>query len=141
MQKNEKCLNCGTSLTGMTNPQQRKYCTRICGDRLRYRKKYPDKPHKLWQHEQTVFEGALEVHYSGIGGAAIARHYKIPTGTVYSWIHDYGEKNRRLSILKKQFPLRRVIHADGYETGLQSITPKIYLKTSFVDIAVSRSTR
>jgi transposase-like protein len=121
MQKNERCLQCGTNLSGMTNPWQRKYCTKLCGERFRYRMKYPEKPHKLWQHEQTVFEGALEMHYTGIGGAEIARHYKIPTGTVYSWIHDYGERNRRFRVLKKQLPV--VQNADEWVQYLRENSP------------------
>jgi len=36
------------------------------------------------------------MYWNGMGGAAIARHFKIPDGTVYSWIHDFGSQRERI---------------------------------------------
>lgn len=51
---------------------------------------------KLWQHEPEVFEKAMEMYWSGAGGAEIACCTGIPVGTVYSWIHDFGGEKERV---------------------------------------------
>ena len=90
------CLYCGASLVGLAQPHKRKYCTESCGDKARWRIKKPDCQAKLWQHEAEVFKNAMELYWSGLGGAEIARHFAIPAGTVYSWIHDFGSQNERV---------------------------------------------
>jgi transposase len=64
--------------------------------KMRLREKKPDVQAKLWQHDPEVFESAMEMYWSGLGGAAIARHFNIPDGTVYSWIHDFGSQRERI---------------------------------------------
>lgn len=38
----------------------------------------------------------MEMYWSGVGGGAVARHFGIPEGTVYSWIHDFGTQRERI---------------------------------------------
>jgi len=59
------------------------------------RQKKPDVQTKLWQHEPEVFEKAMEMYWSGISSTAIARHFGIPVGTMYSWVHDFGSQRER----------------------------------------------
>jgi len=94
-QLNQNCQHCGTSLIGMCQADKRKYCSVSCGAKARLRKKKPDIQEKLWQHEPETFKSAMEMYWNGIGGAAIARHFNIPEGTVYSWIHDFGGQRER----------------------------------------------
>lgn len=95
---NENCLYCGTSLAGMCQPNRRKYCSTTCGNKYKLRQKKPDVQEKLWQHNPAVFEEAMNMYWSGSGGAEIAREYEIPAGTVYSWIHDFGRQKERVDI-------------------------------------------
>jgi transposase-like protein len=95
-QINENCIYCGRSLIGMSQPDKRKYCGATCNNKYRLRQKKPDVQSKLWQHDPEVFESAMEMYWSGYGGAAIARHYGIPANTVYSWIHDFGKCRIRM---------------------------------------------
>jgi transposase len=37
----------------------------------------------------------MEMYWSGISSAAIARHFGIPVGTMYSWVHDFGRQKER----------------------------------------------
>ena len=93
---NENCLHCGTSLIGKCQRHKRKYCSSSCGNKYKLRQKKPECQPKLWQHEPEVFEKAMEMYWSGLGGAAIARYFNIPIGTVYSWIHDFGGQGKRI---------------------------------------------
>jgi hypothetical protein len=52
-------------------------------------------------HEKSVFETAMELHWSGEESGAIARRLSIPVGTVYSWVHDFGSQRQRREPLKK----------------------------------------
>ncbi|MDR3296079.1 MAG: IS66 family insertion sequence element accessory protein TnpB [Clostridiales Family XIII bacterium] len=91
MQINKKCVYCGADLPESPQMYKRKYCSATCSNKFRLRLKKPDVQAKLWQHKPEVFEAAMEMHWSGYGGAAIARRFGVPAGTVYSWIHDFGE--------------------------------------------------
>jgi hypothetical protein len=37
----------------------------------------------------------MEMYWSGISSAAIARHFGISAGTMYSWVHDFGRQKER----------------------------------------------
>ena len=112
-QTHQYCLYCGASLEGLCQRDTRKYCSRLCKGRAEAQKKFPNRPHKLWQHEPEVFENAMEMYWEGIGSAAIARHFGISVGTVYSWVHDFGMQRERsapftplhLMPLREQFRL------------------------------------
>ena len=97
---NLSCLQCGTSLIGLCQPDKRKYCSTTCSNKYRLRQKKPDVQPKLWQHAPEVFESAMEMYWNGLGGAAIARHFNMPDGTVYSWIHDFGNQRERIEPVK-----------------------------------------
>jgi len=98
--KNENCLYCGTSLIGMCQLHKRKYCSTTCGNKYKLRQKKPEIQPKLWQHKPDVFESAMGMYWGGSGGAAIARYFNIPVGTVYSWIHDFGSQSERIEPMK-----------------------------------------
>ena len=91
----KNCLYCGRSLKGLSREARRKYCSRTCFWKADYRKRFPNRPHKLWVHEPDVFAGAMEMYWAGTSSAAIARHYGIPAGTMYSWVHDFGWQRER----------------------------------------------
>jgi transposase-like protein len=95
------CQHCGIKLDKSTQQQTRKYCSRLCRERARQRRMYPNRPHKLWVHEKSVFETAMELHWNGEESGAIARRLDIPVGTVYSWVHDFGSQKQRKEPLKK----------------------------------------
>ena len=92
---NKNCLYCGTSLNGMCQAHRRKYCSTTCGNKYKLRQKKPGVQEKLWQHEPDVFQSAMEMYWSGISSAAISRHFGIPVGTMYSWVHDFGAQRER----------------------------------------------
>jgi len=52
-------------------------------------------------HEKSVFETAMELHWSGEESGTIARRLNIPVGTVYSWVHDFGGQRSRKAPLKE----------------------------------------
>lgn len=116
------CQHCGVSLADMPCLSRRKYCSVSCGNKARYRQKPSSRPNKLWQHERSVFEGAMEMYWNGTGGSAIARHFGIPVGTVLSWIHDFGGQKERLEPLKNR--LRLAKNADEWNVALRENTPK-----------------
>ena len=95
MQKNENCLYCGLKLPESSQSYKRKYCSQSCGNKYKLRQKKPDVQAKLWQHEPNVFANAMEMYWSGYSSAAIARRFGIPVGTVYSWVHDFGDQKER----------------------------------------------
>ncbi len=94
------CRYCGSSLKGIFRESRRKYCSKQCSRKATYRRYHPDRPHKLWVHEKSVFETAMELHWNGEESGAIARRLDIPVGTVYSWVHDFGGMRERREPLK-----------------------------------------
>ena len=94
-QLHEQCLYCGRSLIGMCQPHKRKYCSRTCGGKYKLRIKKPDVQTKLSQHEPEVFKRAMEMYWDGISSTVIARNLGIPAGTMYSWVHDFGNQRER----------------------------------------------
>jgi len=95
VQNNKDCVYCGAKLPATSQLYKRKYCSKSCKNKYQLRIKKPDCKAKLWQHEADVFESAMELYWSGLGGTEIARHFAIPSGTVYSWIHDFGDQKER----------------------------------------------
>jgi len=95
LRKDKKCLYCGAQLPDSSQWFKRKYCSASCGNKYKLRIKKPDVQAKLWQHEACVFERAMEMYWEGISSAAIARNLKIPVGTMYSWVHDFGDQRER----------------------------------------------
>lgn len=106
-----KCLYCGKSLVGLTNWRQRKYCSASCGNKLKLRIKKPGCQSKLWQHEPEAFERAMEMYWRGLGGVQIARRTGIPSGTIYSWIHDFGAQREREMLPKS--PCEKLIKGNS----------------------------
>ena len=119
-EKRGVCIYCGGSLEGLFRESGRKYCSRTCGDKAIYRKKYPNRPHKLWEHEKSVFETAMELHWSGEESGAIARKLSIPVGTIYSWVHDFGGQQKRKEPLKKL--LQTAKHGEEWLVALRENT-------------------
>ena len=97
----EKCQYCGASLKGMCQLNTRKFCSATCRNKFKLRQKKPEVQAKLWQHEQSVFSTAMEMHWNGEESVMIARMLGIPVGTVYSWVHDFGSRRQRREPLKK----------------------------------------
>ena len=95
MQMNENCIYCGRSLFGLCQPNTRKFCCITCSNKYRLRQKKPDAQEKLWVHEPEIFKQAMDMYWSGIGSAAIARKFDIPVGTMYSWVHDFSFERER----------------------------------------------
>ena len=95
MGKNENCVYCVTKLPESSQSYKRKYCGASCRNKYKLRIKKPGVQAKLWQHEPEVFERAMEMYWSGISSAAIARHFGIHAGTMYSWVHDFGWQKER----------------------------------------------
>jgi len=118
VQKNGTCLYCGAELSKL--PQRYKYCSKSCSNKYKLRIRKPDVQTKLWQHEQSVFENAMELYWSGAESASIARQFDIPVGTVYSWVHDFGNQKQRIEPLKNQ--LRLAQSADEWLTALREST-------------------
>ena len=118
--RNAVCWQWGKSLKGLFRGNYRKYCSRQCGYKADYRKRYPNRPPKLWVHEKSVFETAMELHWSGEESGAIARRLSIPVGTVYSWVHDFGGQKQRKEPLKRL--LRIAKSADEWLEALRKNT-------------------
>ena len=95
METSKKCVYCGEELPITSQLYKRKYCGVTCGNKFKLRLKKPGVQEKLWQHKPEIFEAAMEMYWSGQGGAAIARHIGISVNTAYSWIHDFGEQRER----------------------------------------------
>jgi transposase-like protein len=126
------CQQCGNSLGGLFRENFRKYCSKSCSWKASYRKTYPDRPHKLWVHEQSVFEAAMELHWNGEESATIARQIGIPVGTVYSWVHDFGSQRERKEPLKNL--LRIAASAEEWLEALRENT--LQENESFEDLGI-----
>ena len=101
MRERKKCVYCGGILPTSSQLYKRKYCTSTCRNKFKLRQKKPDVMAKLWEHEKSVFETAMELHWNGEESGAIARRLNIPVGTMYSWVHDFGGSRERKEPLKK----------------------------------------
>jgi len=91
----QNCLYCGSSHAALPEIHNRKYCSKSCANKAKLRMKKPDVRAKLWQHKPEVFADSMGMYFRGLGGTEIARHFGIPVGTVYSWIHDFGKQQER----------------------------------------------
>lgn len=107
---NRNCRYCGGSL-GEKPRLSRQYCSRSCSDKSRYHEKNPGSGSRE-NYESSVLSEAMEMYWSGIGGRAIAYHFGIAEGTVYSWIHDYGGERERCAAFTPQHltPFKQRIH-------------------------------
>jgi len=92
--RSRACLYCGKEFKHPAHQTERKYCSRQCGSKATYNKRHPNSQGRVWGHEKSVFDAAMEMYWNGSGGAEIARHFNIPVGTVYSWIHDFGGQRK-----------------------------------------------
>lgn len=101
-----KCLCCGNRFEAQRK-ETRKYCSRQCGSKATYRRQYQDNANKLWAHEKSVFDAAMELYWSGEESSVISRRLNIPVGTIYSWVHDFGEEKQRIEPLKDRLSLAR----------------------------------
>ena len=95
MQRNENCIYCGRKLPETSQSYKRKYCSITCSNKYRLRQKKPETQEKLWVHDPEIFKQSMEMYWSGVGSAAIARKLNIPVGTMYSWVHDFGGERER----------------------------------------------
>ena len=93
--RTKSCLYCGKNFTYPAHSVHRKYCSRSCGSKASYNKGSANTLNKVWGYDKKIFDAVMEMYWSGFGGAEIARHFSIPAGTIYSWIHDYGERRVR----------------------------------------------
>jgi len=119
-EENRVCLYCGKSLRGLFRESHRKYCSKLCSNRVAYKKAYPNRPYKLWVHEKNTFEAVMELHWNGEESGAIARRFNIPVGTIYSWIHDFGKQRQRKEPLKSL--LYRAKNAEEWLAALREST-------------------
>jgi transposase-like protein len=140
--QNKKCVYCGVELPVSSQLHKRKYCSKSCSNKYKWRIKKPDCQEKLWQHEAEVFERAMELYWCGLGGAEIARHFAIPAGTVYSWIHDFGGQKERVEpavlpeVMRLKSPkerFRAAKSADEWLEVLRDNTPAA--EDSFEDLS------
>ena len=133
LQKDKKCEYCGAVLPESSQLYKRKYCSDSCGNKYKLRIKNPGVQAKLWQHESAVFEEAMIMYWSGIGSAAISRKLNIPVGTMYSWVHDFGDERKRAKsriYLDEELPhtwslkecFRHAQNAKEWLTLLQNVT-------------------
>jgi len=132
-ENNGVCQQCGKSLNGLFREGSRKYCSPTCRWKVSNRKRNQDRPHKLWVHEKSTFETAMELHWSGEESGAIARRLGIPVGTVYSWVHDFGSQRQRKEPLKKL--LRMAASAEEWLEALRENT--VYDEDSFEDLTIN----
>ena len=101
------CHYCGDSFRIESGKTGQKYCRRQCGSKATYKRQYRNNENKLWEHEKSVFETAMEMHWSGEESGAISRKLNIPVGTMYSWIHDFGRQRKRKESLKKRLHMAK----------------------------------
>ena len=100
-EKTKTCLYCGKCFKYPTKRPDRKYCSRQCGSKATYNRRQPGSLSKVWSHDKSIFETAMELYWNGEESGAISRQLKIPVGTVYSWVHDFGNRRPRKEPLKQ----------------------------------------
>jgi len=96
-ERTRTCDYCGKEYTYPAHATHRKYCSRSCGSKASYNKKTPGSEGSVWSHDKSVFDTAMEMYWSGISSAEIARDMGIPAGTIYSWVHDFGGQRERIT--------------------------------------------
>ena len=95
------CLYCGKDFTYPAHSNNRRYCSRSCGSKASYNRGEPGGSYKVWGHNKSVFDAAMELYWSGEESGVISRKLTIPVGTIHSWIHDFGFLRERKEPLKK----------------------------------------
>jgi len=100
--RTKQCLNCGKEFKHMAHRIDRKYCSRSCGSKGSYNRRNPDSPERVWGHDKSVFDEAMELYWAGEESGVISRRLNIPVGTIYSWVHDFGAQRERKVPLKQQ---------------------------------------
>ena len=60
----QNCLYRGIELGKSSQQFTRKYSSAPCGRKFKLRIKKPDVQSKLWVHEKSVFETAMELYWS-----------------------------------------------------------------------------
>ena len=99
--RSRACLYCGKEFKHPAHQTERKYCSRQCGSKATYNRRHPNSPDRVWGHEKGVFDAAMEMYWNGEESGVISRKLNIPVGTIYSWVHDFGNKRQRKEPLKK----------------------------------------
>jgi len=107
--RTRECLYCGMDFAYPAHASHRKYCSRQCGSRATYNKGNANTMNRVWGHDKKIFDDAMEMYWSGLGGAEIARYFCIPVGTVYSWIHDFGWQRERAEVKTLPAAIRHII--------------------------------
>jgi hypothetical protein len=64
---------------------------------------------------------ALDLYWGGLGQAEIARRLGVATGTVYSWVHDFGDLRERCKPTKQR--LREAQTAGEWQQALREAAP------------------
>jgi transposase-like protein len=127
------CQHCGKSLAGMRYQSNRKFCSRTCqqkaGHARRYASRHPEGRQRQ-ASDPALRARALELYWGGLGQTAIARHLGVATGTVDSWVHDFGglrECQPKKEILRMRPPeerFRTAASADEWLEALRDIAPE-----------------
>ena len=99
--RTKSCLYCGKNFIYPAHSIHRKYCSRSCGSKASYNRGEPGETYKVWGHDKSVFDAAMELYWSGEESNTIARRLSIPIGTIHSWVHDFGSQRQRKEPLKK----------------------------------------
>ena len=116
------CQHCGKSLAGMSNLTARKYCSSSCGNKAWYAEKNPVR--KQMRFNPVLRAEALELYWGGLGGTAIAKHFGISKGTVFSWIHDFGGQRERVKTIaatRLKTPKQRLRDVENAGEWLQAL--------------------
>ena len=115
--KTMKCLYCGKNFSYQSRQTQREYCSRQCGSRATYNKGSANTLNKVWGYDKKIFDTAMVMYWSGEESSTIARRLNIPIGTMYSWVHDYGNRRQRVEPIKKR--LKMAENADEWLEALR----------------------
>jgi len=128
--RSRTCLYCGKEFKYSAHRVDRKYCSRSCGSKATYNRRHTDSAQRVWSHEQSVFDTAMELHWSGEESGVISRRLNIPVGTVYSWVHDYGSQRKR----KK--PLKQLLYAANSAEAWLSALRENTVSDTFDDMPI-----
>jgi len=123
------CQHCGKSLAGMNNLSNRKYCSRSCQQKARYARNRPSERQKM-KFDPALRARALELYWGGLGQTTIAQHLGVATGTVDSWVHNFGglrecrPTKEAMALRTPEERFRAAETADEWLEALCGITPK-----------------
>lgn len=99
--RSRACLYCGKEFKYPAHKTDRRYCTRSCGSKASYNGNPLGSTDRVWGHDKSIFEAAMELYWSGEESGVISRRLNMPVGTIYSWVHDYGARRERKQPLKQ----------------------------------------